>query len=442
VLELGAGDGGNLFPMAVSLPGSEFVGIDLSGKAVERGIAAAEATGIANVTLRQGDIAALGPELGEFDYVVAHGVYSWVPPEVRAALLRVVRERMRPQGLAFVSYNALPGDHIRGVVRQMMRMHTRGIEDPRKKLEQARALLHLLEQAPGDAGDVYRPLLRSEVGRALQSSDELLFHDDLADISQPFFFTEFMAAAQAAGLQFAAEALFHSMSLNALPPELAKLLGDLAQQDLIAKEQYLDFITCRGFRQTLLCHEEVALEREVDVDRIAQFRFFCEAQREAPVEDQAGVSFRHRNGSALRTDHALTIQALDRLIAANPRSLPFDELAAGAGAMSAEDREVLADVLFQAFSAGVTELRLHEPEVITTVSERPAASAWARQTAPSGRAPNLYHEIIELDEPARQLLPFADGTRTLPELAAAAALDVDGAHKTLGELAKLGLLVA
>jgi len=440
VLELGCGDGGNLIPMAVSLPGSEFVGIDLARSAIERGIAAASAIGASNVSLHQADIAGIG-DMGEFDYVIAHGVYSWVPPEVRAALLRVIREHMRPAGLAFVSYNAMPGDHIRGVVRQMMRMHTAGIEDPRKKLEQARALLQMLEQAPGDAGDVYRPLLRSEVGRALQSSDELLFHDDLADISQPFFFSEFMAAAQAAGLQFASEAVFHSMNLSTLPPDLGRLLTDLAARDVIAKEQYLDFLTCRGFRQTLLCQREVELRRDVDAERISQFRFFSEAQRTEPDAGQPGVAFRHRNGSALRTDHALTIRAMEALLAANPRSVPFGELAEGAGATSPEDREALANVLFQAFSVGVIELRLFEPRIMLELGERPEASPWARYTAASGRSANLYHELIELDEPAKRLLPLADGSRTLAELATAAELDLPATTRTFQELAKLALLV-
>ena len=198
VLELGAGDGGNLIPMALSLPDSEFVAVDLSLTAIERGRAVAAAGGVTNITLQHGDITKLGAELGEFDYVIAHGVFSWVPPAVRTALLPLVRERMRPQGLAFVSYNALPGDHFRNIVRQMMRMHTAAIEDPRTKLEQARALLQVLAQAPGDAGDVYRPLLQSEAGRALQGPDDLLVHDYLAD-TQPFFFTDFMGAASAAG---------------------------------------------------------------------------------------------------------------------------------------------------------------------------------------------------------------------------------------------------
>lgn len=440
VLELGCGDGGNLIPMALSLPGSECVGLDLAPSAIQRGMAAASEVGVENVSLSQADIATVGADAGDFDYVIAHGVYSWVPPAVRQALLRVIRERLRPNGIAFVSYNALPGDHIRGVVRQMMRMHTAGIADPRLKLQQARALLQLLAKAPGDAGDVYRPLLQSEVGRAMQSSDELLFHDDLADISQPFFFSEFMAAAQAAGLQFAAEANFHSMSLSALPEDLATLLGDLSTHDLIAKEQYLDFLTCRGFRQTLLCHQELELRRDVDTDRMRQFRFFSEAQREDEGGGQSIVAFRHRNGSALRTDNPMTVRALDSLIAAIPRSIAFEDLARIAGADSPDEQEALANVLFQTFSVGLVDLRLFEPAIVLSVSERPVASPWARHRASKGRVVNLYHELIELDEAAQKLLPFADGTRTLPQLAAAAGLEEAAAKTTLGELARLGLL--
>ncbi len=442
VLELGCGDGGNLIPMALSLPGSQFVGIDLASTAIERGRAAAAAVGLDNVQLLPGDITEVGAELGEFDYVIAHGVYSWVPPAVRAALLRVIRERMRPQGLAFVSYNAMPGDHIRGVVRQMMKMHTADIQDPRRKLEQARALLNMLARAPAEAGDVYRPLLQSEVGRALQSSDDLLFHDDLAEISQPFFFTEFMGAARAAGLQFAAEAQFHSMNIGVLPEDLAAPLRELAARDLVAKEQYLDFLTCRGFRQTVLCHEEVALRRDVDAERMAGFRFTCEAQRTEPAGDGDGTAtFQHRNTSSVRTDHAPTIRALDYLVAANPLSVPFDELAAAARATSPEEREALADMLFQTFAVGVTELRLHDPAIVLEVTERPEASAWARHTAPQGRSVNLCHETIELDEPSQRLLPFADGTRSVEEIGAASGLDAQAVRTSLGELARLALLV-
>lgn len=438
VLELGCGDGGNVLPMALSMPGSSFVGIDLSPAAVERARHAAAETGIGNASFLQGDIRALPPELTEFDYVIAHGVYSWVPPEVRAALLRAVRERMRPGGVAFVSYNALPGDHIRGVVRGMMKMHTAHITDPRKRLEQARALLALLARVPGEAGDVYRPLLQSEVGRAMQSSDELLYHDDLADISQPFYFSEFMGAAAAEGLQFLCEADFSSMSVETLPGDIADLLRGLAAHDLIAKEQYLDFLTCRGFRQTLLCHSETPVDRGVTTERLRQLRFVCEAKR---TEVEGPPEFKHRNGSALRTDEPVLLAAMERLIAENPLSVAFDDLAAGSGALSAEQVETLAHALFRAFSAGVVDIRLHEPRVAVEPGDRPCASPWARRQAHHGRTANLYHEMVALDDPAQALLPLADGSRTVPELAAEAGITEAQAHTTLGELARLGLFV-
>ena len=96
VLELGCGDGGNAMAVACSWPGSRVVGVDLAPGAIARGRALAAEAGIANVDLRVGDIARLPADLGEFDYVVAHGVYSWVPEPVRAALLDACRRFLAP----------------------------------------------------------------------------------------------------------------------------------------------------------------------------------------------------------------------------------------------------------------------------------------------------------------------------------------------------------
>ncbi len=442
ILELACGDGGNLIPMAISLPRSEFLGVDLAPTAVERGTAAIGELGLKNVRLLQGDIAALGDELGSFDYVIAHGVYSWVPASVRAALLGLVRRVMRPHGLAFVSYNAEPGDHIRGVLRGMMRMHTRAVTDPRKKIEQARALLGMLSLAPGNAGDAYRALLQSEVGKALAASDHLLYHDDLADISQPFFFTEFMDAAHAAGLEFAAEAAFHAMSLESLPVELAGALAELGRSDIIAKEQYLDFITCRGFRQTLLCHAGAPLDRAVTTARIRQLRCVSSLSRVAGADPgDSLVAFQTPHGSALTTDSPIAVAALDILRARFPRSVPFEALAAEAGAGDPAGEQLLAEVLFRAFSAGAVGFRLHEPAAGDGVTGRPAASPWARLRAGARRCVNLYHETVHLEEPDAGLLPLLDGTRTVAEVATALGRDEPDVREALARLGRLSLLV-
>ncbi len=441
VLELGGGDGGNLIPMAVSFPGATFLSVDLAATAVERGNDAVRELGLTNIELRTGSFASV--EAGAFDYVIAHGIYSWVPPDAREELLSVIRERMAPAGLAFVSYNAMPGSHIRGVLRQMMLLHTREISDPREKLAQARSLLALLASVPGEAGDIYRPLLHSEVGRALIASDDLLYHDDLAEVSDPFFFSDFIAAARRHGLEFAAEANFHQMSLNGLPPELAASLGELGSHDLIAKEQYLDFITCRPFRQTVLCHREAQLDRRVDTAKVRGFRFSSQAVAAAQADADAGVvEFRHPNKSVLRTDNPVAIAALRYLNERFPRSVPFDELALAAGIESPAQAGELAETLFRAFSVGVVGFHVSEPAAVFELSERPAASPWARRRASTGRVVNLYHELITLGEADAAILQRLDGTMIVAGIAAELGRTEAQVMTAVEDLASHGLLLA
>ena len=96
VLELGCTDGGNLLPMAATLPRSSFLGIDLSGRQIAAGQKMIERLGLENVELRQMDIADVGEDFGTFDYIICHGVYSWVPPPVQDKILEICARRLAP----------------------------------------------------------------------------------------------------------------------------------------------------------------------------------------------------------------------------------------------------------------------------------------------------------------------------------------------------------
>src|SRR5438093_4154914 len=98
VLELGCGDGGNLIPMAFGLPGSEFVGIDLAARPIGSGQALVEALGLKNITLRPLDIMQISSDFGRFDYIIAHGLYSWVPPAVQDKILAICKANLAPEG--------------------------------------------------------------------------------------------------------------------------------------------------------------------------------------------------------------------------------------------------------------------------------------------------------------------------------------------------------
>src|SRR5262249_32814770 len=162
VLEIGCGDGGNVIPMAFGLPRSRFTGIDLAGSAIARGQKIVDELRLANIRLQQLDLMDLSADFGEFDYVIAHGVYSWVPAAVRERLLEIVKIHLAANGIAFISYNAYPGGYLRQTLREMMLFHTRNVQGARERVKGARELLEFLVQAHNQQ-DAYGTFLRLEL---------------------------------------------------------------------------------------------------------------------------------------------------------------------------------------------------------------------------------------------------------------------------------------
>ncbi|MGA1998217.1 MAG: class I SAM-dependent methyltransferase [Bryobacteraceae bacterium] len=165
VLEIGCGNAGNLLPMAYALPRSRFLGIDLAEDPIAHARADIRALGLENIEVAARDLRALGPEVGEFDYIIAHGVYSWVPEDVRGRLLALCRQRLAPSGVALVSYNLYPGRHIRQMLREMMFHHTRG-DAPQQCVDHARRFLDWLAkscQAPA----TFRTLIEEDAAALL-----------------------------------------------------------------------------------------------------------------------------------------------------------------------------------------------------------------------------------------------------------------------------------
>ena len=442
VLELGCGDGGNLLPMAYTLPGSRFLGIDASRRGLERGTALATALGIGNLELRHLDLLAADAGLGTFDYIVAHGVYSWTPPEVRERLLAICREHLAPQGVAYISYAAYPGAHVKTMVSDMLKHHARGFTEPERQIEQARALLSFLSNArPED--DAYSLLLRQEIDRLAARDGNTIFHDELSRYNQPFYFHEFAASAAAHSLQYLGEADFFEMQDCGQTAEATAMLRRLAT-NLIDREQYLDFLKCRRFRQTLLCHAGVPLDRHLQSARMREFSI---AAPRAPQNDQAGspVSSHPIAGALL----AVTGEAW-------PAALSFPELLAEvrhrAGAFD-EDELLLADLVLAHYACGLLDLHIDPPRFARQPGERPRASALARLQA--GTRPyvtNLCHNVVRLeDEWSRTLLELLDGSRDRAALLAdmrraaadrASEIQPDDVARSVQGLADLALLEA
>jgi methyltransferase-like protein/2-polyprenyl-3-methyl-5-hydroxy-6-metoxy-1,4-benzoquinol methylase len=439
VLEFGCGDGGNLIPMAYGLPESRFVGIDLAPTAIAKGRRTIDALGLTNIELLCGDLAEADPPPGgPFDYVVALGVYSWVPEAVADRLLAVAKALLTPQGVAFVSYNALPGGHARAMVREILRFEVRDIASPRERVARARALARtLLDGQEGATG--HRLLLAGELERTLARSDAAIAHDDLAPVNRPVAFHEFAARAAAHGLQYLAEADFFEMHAGAAPPEVHAAL-EARTTDIVTREQYLDFLKCRMYRQTLLCHADVRLDRDISAETVATLRVASAARPTDPdanLDDHSPVEFSGPTGSA-QTDDPRIKRTLARLAEQWPRSVPFADL------VGPRDEE-LAHSLLAAYAADVVRLHAHEPRFTTTPGPRPRASALARLEAQAGAAvTTLRHTTVTIDDEAgRFLLTILDGTRDLPGLATALGdAPMAKLEAKLAELGRLALLEA
>ena len=422
VLELGCGQGGNLIPMAYTLRESEFLGIDLAPTEVARGRETISALGLSNISLVAADLTSVS-SLGTFDYVIAHGLYSWVPPAVRQRILGLSQEVLAPHGVALVSYNAYPGCHLRNAFRQMMLWHVRGHEKPADRIEQARALLRFLAEAAPS-----RPVLSAVLKEALdhqeRQEDGVLFHDDLGEFSEPFLFVDFVEQARPYGLKFLAEADFPDMVIWDPDSPAGRLLKGMAE-DVLLQQQYRDFLVLRRFRQTLLCRADAPTVLEPDAETLRRL-FIAASTRpesvEASLASDDPLGFATEQGRELKTPHPLSKAAFLLLGEEWPRWIPVEELLArararvveaGGPSSGDEDERRLLEFLLRGYGAHVLQLRSRPCPFVTSPSERPRASALARYQGPNGKGvTNLKHETVRLDDDlVRRLLSLLDGTR-------------------------------
>jgi SAM-dependent methyltransferase len=256
VLELGCASGGNLIPLAYTYPDSTFLGIDLSVEQIRQGEGLRAALGLANLELRALDLVDVDDEFGTFDFIICHGVYSWVPAAVQDQILEISARLLAPDGIGFVSYNTFPGWHMRGLIRAMMGLHDRRFRDrpAAERVAEARALLAFLAEAVPQENAPYSLLLRQHLEQLSAYSDSYLFHEHLEECNEPIYFIQFCERLAAKGLRYLGESEFRVMvPSTSFSPEVQDRLQALAPI-LLEMEQYMDFLRNRMFRQTLIGH--------------------------------------------------------------------------------------------------------------------------------------------------------------------------------------------
>lgn len=291
ILEIGCASGGNLLPLAAQWPESHCVGVELSRVQAQLGQSRIHHLHFTNCEIRQENILEVPLDGEPFDYIVAHGVYSWVPPPVRQHILALCGRRLSAQGIAYINYNCLPGWNQRQLLREMLLHHVRMISDPLARLRAAREFLEFLS-LPLDHPPPGHDTLHKELQYLRQARDSYLYHEYLEGCNTAFLFHDFIADAESAGLQYLADAQLHSLFTDTLGAPASNYLDTL--QDLLQEEQYADFLRLRGHRQTLLCRKEIPLHREIDLDTVLEQPVWCD------LEQESGDQFRNASGQRFR----------------------------------------------------------------------------------------------------------------------------------------------
>ena len=441
VLELGCASGGNLIPMAFHLPESEFVGVDLSVRQVKQAQQTIEALGLKNARVAHASILDVSQSWGTFDYIICHGVYSWVSDPVQDTILAVSSSNLAPQGIAYVSYNTYPGWHLREMIRHSMRYHIDQFADTATRIEQARALIDFLARSVS-TDNYYGLMLKSELDLVKRSQDWYLFHDHLEEVNTPIYFHQFIDRAANHHLQYLAEADFSTMLSSGFPTDVTETLNRICP-NIVRTEQYMDFLRNRFFRQTLLCHTGLTLNRNLDADSLNGLLIASSACPESvPIDLAPGrkQSFRTPSGVTFNTDFQLTKAALTVLNDYWPTAIDQERLMREAcqllgGCITSdktlEDWKTVRGDLLHCYTVNILEFHSWQAACERKVSTHPKVSRLAAFQIKGGKTVvNQRHEHVTLDAIGSALVRVLDGK-----------LDHQALQQYLNECVETGALV-
>lgn len=442
VLELGCASGLNLIAMAQVYPDAEFVGVDYSARQIDEANETMNSSGLKNVKFLCKDIATLRDEnLGTFDYIIVHGIYSWVNSATQQAILDICNKTLNPQGVAYVSYNTLPGWGMRGALRDMMLIHTAGISDILGKVAQAKALIKFLAESTAEESP-YGKYLHQELDMLAKVDDSYIAHDFLEENNTPLYFNDFLKSAAEKNLLYLGDADPSSMVIDNLPEGPAKTLKDL-NLNLLATEQYMDFLRNRSFRSTLLCHADNKLIRSVDPATLTDLEVTSLITLKEPWGNKNRAVFLGANGVELTVNDPITAELFTQVAALGSTSKVCRDLleavvVALPSSIEIKDAEAaradIGRILINGYFKKMVDLTLGPVSLRRASGSNPEALPLARWQASKGMkvsTPRL--DMINADQFVGKLLTLCDGTRDREAIIQAMAESLENKEFVLNE---------
>lgn len=441
VLELGCGSGLTSIAFGIRHPKAKVIGIDMSKVQIEHGKKYLKALKVENVELKAMSIMDIDKSFGEFDYIICHGVFSWIPAEVQKKVLEIIQTHLSPNGIAHVSYNALPGWNIAQTFRDMMQYHADMFVSDQDKIAQAGAFVNFIDGALAESNTPYSKFLRQEAQIVASQGPSYLKHEYLDKGNSQFYFADFANLAASHGLQYLGDSSLATMYLGNLPAKAAEQLKAIS--NIISAEQYMDFVTNRRFRNTLLCKSSATINRNVNTDifnklHVAAAILPATAVDKAKFDDETeSLTFAiDGTSTSFNTTFGILKAAFYAFAEHRGRFLSLDELTSYVSKklpkLKSEDlRTALKDQLMQLLFKGLVEVRVTPPVAVDKISNKPKTSDIARYeiAANEQNVTNEYSNSMPVTLVQKLVIFYANGENTVAQI-----IDNVLGHVTKGEL--------
>ena len=269
VLEIGCSFGGNIIPFALENPKAEVVGIDLSSVQIEEGNRIIESLGLENIRLIHQNILEFDEKLGKFDYIICHGVFSWVNEEVQRGILNVIKNHLSENGSAILSYNTYPGWKNLEVARDVMLFRDEMLKNRGEQINEGnvvkygRGAIEFLSQF-----SVLNEKIKAGITDITEKDDYYILHEYFEENNKPMYLYDFSKMLLEHDLIHVVDSDLMKTFPN-ISNEIEEKLTAECGNDNIAKEQYYDFLLDRQFRVSVVTHkankEKINISKDIRI---------------------------------------------------------------------------------------------------------------------------------------------------------------------------------
>ena len=262
ILELGSSFGGNIITQALYNPEAEFVGVDLTAEQVKKGNEVIEKIGLKNIKLIEKNILDINEDFGKFDYIIVHGVFSWVPDIVKEKIIKICNENLTEEGIAYISYNTYPGWKEADKIREMMLYANKYFPEVSQgdKVQRGKAFISIVAEQMKIYTDVAEKKgdFIKQIEGILNMQDYYVGHEQLENINDPMYLHQFVDMLRKENLQYISDVGLRLSIASIYNDSTIEKLQQLSQGDPVIKEQCLDYILDTKFRRALICKNSQA----------------------------------------------------------------------------------------------------------------------------------------------------------------------------------------